>query len=128
VGRGAPAERLPFLFQGRSVTYAALAGLSNAFAAALAAMGIKPDDRVALLLPNCPQFLIAELGAWKAGAIVVPLNPVSSPDELRHLLADCGAETMVTLAPCYSRVKAVQPHTALTCIIATRIGEYLPPR
>jgi acyl-CoA synthetase (AMP-forming)/AMP-acid ligase II len=60
------------LFKGQSVTYEALAGLSNAFAAALADMGIKPDDRIALLLPNCPQFLIAELGAWKAGAVVVP--------------------------------------------------------
>jgi long-chain acyl-CoA synthetase len=115
------------LFKGRSVTYEALAGLSNACAAALVDMGIKPDDRVALLLPNCPQFLIAELGAWKAGAIVVPLNPLFSPDELRHLLVDCGAETMVTLAPFYQRVKSVQPHTALKRVIATSIGEYLPP-
>jgi long-chain acyl-CoA synthetase len=90
-------------------------------------MGLKPDDCVALLLPNCPQFLIAELGAWKAGAIVVPLNPLYSPDELRYLLADCGAETIVTLAPFYTRVKSVQPHTALKRIIATCIGEYLPP-
>ena len=61
--------------------------------------GITPGDRLALLLPNCPQFVIAELGAWKAGAIVVPLNPLYGSDELQVLLANCGAETVVVLAP-----------------------------
>jgi long-chain acyl-CoA synthetase len=67
------------LFQGRSVTYAALAGLSNACAAALVAMGVKPDDRVALLLPNCPQFLIAELVPGRPGRLSCRLIPWPVP-------------------------------------------------
>jgi long-chain acyl-CoA synthetase len=115
------------LFKGRCVTYGELTRLSDAFAAALLAQGVKPGDRVALLLPNCPQFVIAELGAWKAGAIVVPLNPLSSSDELQVLLADCGAETVVILAPFATRVHAIQSHTAVKRLIATRIQDYLPP-
>ncbi|HET9557269.1 MAG TPA: AMP-binding protein, partial [Actinomycetota bacterium] len=64
------------LFKGRTVTYGELDRLSDAFGAALAGLGVAKGDRVALLLPNCPQFLICELGAWKAGAILVPLNPI----------------------------------------------------
>jgi long-chain acyl-CoA synthetase len=64
------------LFKGRTVTWGELEQGSDAFAAALAGRGVAPGDRVALLLPNCPQFLICELGAWKAGAILVPLNPI----------------------------------------------------
>ncbi|HSR27879.1 MAG TPA: AMP-binding protein, partial [Actinomycetes bacterium] len=61
---GAPA----LLFKGRTVTHGELEAHSGAFAAALAGLGVARGDRVALLLPNCPQFLICELGAWKAGA------------------------------------------------------------
>jgi len=63
------------LFKGAALTYGDLDRLSTAFAAALAADGVRPGDRVALLLPNCPQFIIAQFGIWKAGAIVVALNP-----------------------------------------------------
>ena len=68
------------LFKGHTVTHGELQRLSDAFAAALAALGVAKGDRVALLLPNCPQFLICELGAWKAGAVVVPLNPIYQDD------------------------------------------------
>src|SRR5438034_6849098 len=64
------------LFKGATITYAALERWSDSCAAALAALGIRRGDRVALLLPNCPQFFIAELGAWKLGAVVAPLNPI----------------------------------------------------
>ena len=66
------------LFKGRTVTYGELDRLSDAFAAALAGLGVAKGDRVALLLPNCPQFLIGELGAWKAEAI--PLSGPRIPD------------------------------------------------
>jgi long-chain acyl-CoA synthetase len=63
------------LFKGSTVSYRELESLSDAFAAALAALGVIPGDRVALVLPNCPQFVIAQFGIWKAGGVVVALNP-----------------------------------------------------
>jgi long-chain acyl-CoA synthetase len=115
------------LFKGRTVTHGELQRRSDAFAAALAALGVAKGDRVALLLPNCPQFLICELGAWKAGAIVVPLNPTYTQPELEGALARTGAETIVVLTPFYGRVKAAQPRTALRRVVATNVKEYLPP-
>jgi long-chain acyl-CoA synthetase len=114
------------IFKGRWLTYGQLARLSDAFAAALADLGVKKGDRLALLLPNCPQFIIAEVGAWKVGAIVTPLNPLYSERELTGLLAGSGAETVVALTSLYTRIKNVQPHTALKRVIATSIKEYLP--
>ena len=115
------------LFKGRTVTHGELDRLSDAFAAALAGLGVAPGDRVALLLPNCPQFLIGELGAWKAGAILVPLNPIYTEQELEGALRRTGAETILVLTPFYHRIKAVQPRTALTTVVATNVKEYLPP-
>ena len=84
-------------------------------------------DRVALLLPNCPQFFVAEFGAWKIGAIVAPLNPIYTEHELEGPLRDNGIETIVTLTRFYERVKRVQPRTPLRRVIATNIKEYFPP-
>jgi long-chain acyl-CoA synthetase len=77
-------------------------------------------------LPNCPQFIIAEVGAWKVGAIVTPLNPLYSERELAGLLTGSGAETVVALTSLYSRIKSIQPYTALKRVIVTSIKEYLP--
>jgi long-chain acyl-CoA synthetase len=115
------------LFKGRTVSFGELDRRSDAFAASLAGLGVAPGDRVALLLPNCPQFLIGELGAWKAGAILVPLNPIYTEQELEGALRRTGAETILVLTPFYGRVKAVQPGTALTRVVATNVKEYLPP-
>src|SRR5581483_8509414 len=100
---------------------------SDACAAAFASLGIRRGDRVALLLPNCPQFFIAEFAAWKIGAIVAPLNPVYTEHELEGPLRDNGIETIVTLTRFYRRVKHVQPRTPLTRVIATNIKEFFPP-
>jgi len=115
------------LFKGAQVSYAQLERESDAFAAALAEMGVQKGDRVALLLPNCPQAIIAEFGAWKAGAIVSPLNPLYTERELGHALNECGAETAVVLTPFYAKLKALQPRTPVQRVIATNIKEYLPP-
>ena len=123
----AHAESPAVLFKGASLTYAELERLSDAAAAAFTTLGVRRGDRVGLLLPNCPQFLIAELGAWKIGAIVAPLNPTYTEAELEGPLRDQGIETIVTLTRFYDRVKAVQPKTSLTRVIATNIKEYFPP-
>lgn len=115
------------LFKSTKVSYAQLERLSDAFAAALVAQGVKEGDCVALLLVNSPQSIIAQLGAWKAGAIVSPLNPLYTENELEHALQECGAETVVVLTPFYEKIKNLQARTKLHCIIATSIKEYLPP-
>ena len=115
------------LFQGKAISYAELERLSTAFANALSALGIKPGDRVALMLPNAPQMIVSIFGIWKAGAIVVSLNPLYTEHELEHALLDSGAETVIVLTPFYEKVKAIQTHTKVRNMIATNIKEFLPP-
>jgi long-chain acyl-CoA synthetase len=115
------------LYKGATVTWAGLARASDAFACGLSALGVARGDRVALLLPNCPQFIIAEFAAWKLGAIVAPLNPTYTDRELEIPLREHGVETIVTLTRFYQRVKDVQRRTALTRVVATNIKDYFPP-
>ncbi len=126
MARQRPAHRAVY-FKGRWVTAREWDEASDAFAVALLSLGVRRGDRVALLLPNCPQFLIAEFGAWKAGATVVPLNPIYTEEELKAPLQQTRAETIVVLSPFYERVKAVAKDTRLTRIIVANIKEYLPP-
>ena len=114
------------LFKGASLSYGELDQQSNAFAAALVSLGVQPGDRIALLLPNCPQFMVAQYGIWKAGAIVVALNPIYSERELEAALVSFGPETVIALTPFYQRIKNVQARTPVRRIIATSIKEYLP--
>ena len=120
-------DRPVLFFKGASMSYATLERLSDAFAAALAALGVRPGDRVALLLPNCPQFFVAQFGVWKAGGLVVPVNPIYSERELEATLVSTGASLVVALTPFYQRVKSVQARTQVRRVIATSIKEYLPP-
>src|SRR3954471_11643394 len=120
-------KRPALLFKGATVTYGELDRLSDACAAGLALLGIRRGDRVGLLLPNCPQFFIAQFGAWKLGAIVAPLNPIYTEHELEGPLRDHGIETVVTLTRFYDRVKHVQPRTGVRRVIATNIKEFFPP-
>src|SRR3989441_8687233 len=114
------------LFKGARLSYGELNGLSDGFAAWLAARGVVKGDRVALIMPNCPQVIIAQLGVWKAGAVAVPLNPLSSEEELAHALAGTGARAAVVLTRFYHKIKHLQPGTALEVMIATNIKEFLP--
>lgn len=114
------------LFKGASMTFARLEQESDALAVALASLGVKRGDRVGLLLPNCPQFLVAQFGAWKLGAIVAPLNPIYTEQELEGPIVNEGIETIVTLTRFYPRLKRLQPRTKLRQIIATNIKAYFP--
>ena len=95
-----------FIFEEQVRTYAESNARADAFAHALAAAGVGPGDRVALSMRNCPEFLEAMYGAWKLGAVIVPLNATFTADELAWHLDDCGAvlalvdpESLATLAP-----------------------------
>ncbi len=120
-------DRPAILFKGSTITWGALERLSDACACAFDALGIRRGDRIALLLPNCPQFLIAQFGAWKLGAIVAPLNPAYTERELEGPLREHGIETIVSLTRFYRRVKQVQSRTPLRHIVVTNIKEHFPP-
>ncbi len=114
-------------FFGYTMTYARLWKAVQQFAKALADVGVAPSDRVLLLLPNTPHFIIAYYGALKAGAIVVPTNPLYSDKELTFQIQNSGAETLVTLDMLYAQVQKVRPQTGLQRVIVGRIQDYLPP-
>ncbi|MES2177134.1 MAG: AMP-binding protein [Gemmatimonadota bacterium] len=116
-----------FLFKGARLSYGEFDRQSDAFAASLIASGVKKGDRVAIMLPNCPQALIAQFGVWKAGGIASPVNPLYTEHELEHALKENGAEVAVVLTPFYGKLKALQSRSKLRHIIATSIKEYLPP-
>jgi long-chain acyl-CoA synthetase len=119
-------DRPALLFKGATIDYGTLHRLSDRFGSALVALGIKPADRVALCLPNSPQFVIAEVGAWKAGAIVAPINPTYTDRELEDALNATGAETVVVLNRFYGRVKSVQSRTSVKRVVASGIKDFLP--
>ena len=110
-----------------SLTYAELDRLADRFAAGLQSLGVHKGDRLALLLPNSPQFVIAFYGALRAGAVVVPCNPLYTPPELRQQLADSGAETLVALSRLHAVARAAREGTPLRNLILTNIKEYYPP-
>jgi long-chain acyl-CoA synthetase len=114
------------LFKGAAMSFSTLEQESTAFAASLAALGVKRGDRVGLVLPNCPQFFVAELGAWKLGAIVAPLNPIYTEQELEGAIRENGVETIVVLTRFYERIKRLQPRTPVRRVIATNIKEHFP--
>jgi long-chain acyl-CoA synthetase len=117
----APALR----FEGAVTTYGEMLAQAEAFARGLEQGGVKRGDRVALLLPNVPQFVIAELGAWMAGAIVAPINPTYPDDELTSLLNRAGATVAVVLAPFYDRLKKMQSTTTVRHIVVAHLRDSL---
>ncbi|HET7612829.1 MAG TPA: AMP-binding protein [Gemmatimonadaceae bacterium] len=119
-------DRPALLFKGASISYLKLEQQSDALAAAFEEIGIRRGDRVALCLPNCPQFLVAEFAAWKIGAIACPFNPTYSEREMADALRATGAETVIVLNRFYGRIKSIQSRTAVKRVVTTGIKEYLP--
>jgi long-chain acyl-CoA synthetase len=109
-----------------SMTYGQILELSERFAAALQKLGVEKGDRVAVHLPNCPQFIIAYYGTLMAGGIVVPCNPQYVARELEHQFNDSGAKVVVTLSLTYPIVKGVRDKTQVEHVVVTNIKEYFP--
>ena len=124
------AEHFPddtaIIFLGKKFSYAELREMIYRFATALNDLGIKDNDKVAIYLPNCPQWLAAYLGAQKIGAIPVPISPIYTPYELKYLLNDSAAETIICQDTNYGYVKEVFPDTPLKRAIITNLIELLP--
>jgi len=117
-------EKTALTYSETSITYAELDSLSNQFAAALASLGVKKADKVALFLPNIPQFIIAYFGILKAGAVVTAISPLHKEREVAYQLCDSEAETIVALDALYPIVEAVRRKTPLKNVIVTSLAEY----
>src|SRR2546427_6929028 len=114
------------IFFNRKRTYKSISDAAWRFANGLRRLGMKKGDRVALVLPNTPQFVIAFYGALRAGATVVPCNPRYTPPEMQHQLADSGATVVVVLSRLYPLVKAARAATSVEHVIVTNIKEEMP--
>lgn len=111
----------------RSISYQELDDMAQGFAALLAEWGIGKGDRVAVYMQNNPQFLIAQYGAWKRGAIMVPLNPMFKEKELEYHLIDSGAKVLVCLESLYASVaKEVVAKTKVEHVVTTNEADLLP--
>ena len=108
------------------LTYRQLDDAVNRFAAGLQQLGVKERERVVIMLPNCPQFIIAACATWRIGGIVVCCNPLYVGREIEHLVNDSGAKTFVVMSQFYERVKSIRANTALQRVIVTNIKEYFP--
>jgi long-chain acyl-CoA synthetase len=113
-------------YYGATISYAQLGSLVDHFARALISLGVQHGDRVSLCLANVPQFPIAFFGAMKAGAVVVPTNPLYTEPELEHQLSDAGVKVIVALTQALPNILAVRARTPVAHIIATGPEDYMP--
>jgi len=120
-------NRTATILKGARLGYAELDQLTDRLAAGLAAMGLQRGDRVAIFMPNSPQFVIAFYGILKAGGVAVATNPLYTPRELEHQMKDSGAEFILVMSNFYRTIKQVQPNTPLKKVIVSRIKDYFPP-
>lgn len=114
------------IFFGRRHTYGQLDQLVTRFANGLSSLGIGKGDRVALLLPNLPGYVIAHFAVLKLGAVLVPTNPLYVERELEHQLNDSGTVAVVTLDRLYERLSRVRGNTGIKQVIVMGIQDFLP--
>lgn len=119
-------QRPAVIFYGHVTTYADLDRQSDRFAALLQSKGVGKGDRVAVFLPNCPQFHIVFFGILKLGAIHVPVSPLSRAFELAYELNDTDAEVIVALDQLAATVEQVRGETKLREVIVTSFADVIP--
>ncbi|MCG8400787.1 MAG: long-chain fatty acid--CoA ligase [Firmicutes bacterium] len=121
-------------FFGQSLTYGQLGDYAHRLAAGLKNTGIEPGDRVALLLPNCPQYVMCFYALLSVGAVVVPLNPLNTETELLHIVRDGGVRAAIGLDLLAGRLEAVRDRCReagerklLEHTFYTSLREFMPP-
>jgi len=110
------------IFYGARLTYREVYEQVRRVAGGLINLGVRKGDRVAIMLPNCPQAIIAYYGALMAGAVVVQVNPLYMPRELRHQIGDSGAKVMIAVDLAYPKVSQL----GLEHVIYTGLQDYMP--
>ena len=111
-------------YLGRRMNYEELRLLVNRLANALADLGVKKGDRVATILPNCPQFIITDFAVSKAGAVLVPCSTLHKVLDLEYEIGESGAETVVCSDEAFELVNSVRDKTRIKNIIVTSPMEY----
>jgi long-chain acyl-CoA synthetase len=113
------------IFQGKRIKYGELAGWAQDLASALHQIGIKKGQRVAIMLPNCPQYIVAYYAILKLGGVVVNINPMYVERELEFQLRDAGAQAIVALRDLLPRLETVREKTPLKTVILTDLDEHV---
>ena len=113
-------------FYGATLTYGELDDQANRFAAGLRKLGVKKGDRVGLILPNSPMYVIAFFGVLRAGGTVVQTNPLYTPRELQELYEDAGATVVVTLDLFLPNLLKAKPKTMVRHVIVSDVKRFLP--
>ncbi len=113
------------IFLDAKISYKKLDEMVNKFANALIDWGVKPGDKVALLMPNMPQIVVAAYGAWRAGAVVVMNNPLYTDVELEHQLNNSESTILVTMDLLGPRMIALKPKTQIRKIVIAHIRDHL---
>ena len=119
-------DRPAVIFQNNPVTYRELNDLTDRLAAALADHGVKKGDRVAVFVPNAPQFPLAFYGILKAGGVVATVSPLDAPAQIEYKLNYAGVETIILTSNFYAQFKAIQAKTPVKRVIVSHIKEYMP--
>ena len=117
-------KKSALIFYGKEISYTKLKELIDRFATALADLGVKKGDTVALYLLNCPQYVIGYFAALRIGAKVTPISPVYTSHEIKHQLQDSDAMTLICQDILYDNVE--KTGVALKNVILTSVLEYLP--
>ncbi|MFW5708869.1 MAG: long-chain-fatty-acid--CoA ligase [Chloroflexota bacterium] len=110
----------------KEMTYSELDRASDALAVALVELGLKPGDRVAIVMPNSVAFVISFYAILKAGGVVAATNPTYPADKMAYQINDCDAEIVLSLSLFYDVVKSLQAKTKVKHVIVANIKEYLP--
>ena len=113
-------------YLGKKIIYRELYSLVGKLAYGLKKLGVAPGDKVALLLPNIPQIVIANFAIWRLGAVTVPNNPLYTERELIYQLNDSESKVLIALDLLMPRVQNILPQTSIRDVIACHLNDYLP--
>ena len=119
------ANKVAYSFMGKDISFAQTDLLSQAFAAYLQSLGLAKGDRVAIMMPNVPQYPVAVAGILRAGFVVVNVNPLYTPRELEHQLKDSGAKAIVIIENFANTLEKCLEATSVKHVVLCAIGDQL---
>src|SRR5687767_11689686 len=121
------ANKPAFYSMGEQMTYAEMDRASRQLAGYLLSRGLKPGDRVAIMMPNLLQYPIALFACIRAGFVIVNTNPLYTPREMLHQFKDSGVKGIIIVENFAANLQEILPQTSIETIILTTIGELLGP-